>query len=209
MSAAPSSPLAFRRPSVCGGGLAARTPHFAGRPNRRFASAWRARGVFSHTQSGWSGLVDQTFAGLVETPPSRSFPELYDQFRSAEAWRIYDDVVPFLEVLRRRGFKIGAVSNWDERLRPLLHTIGLAVWFDAIVISAEFGAAKPHPSIFQHAAAQLQTDPALILHIGDSREEDYEAARAAGFRALLLRRGEPPCPGEQIPSLSGAFPWFA
>jgi putative hydrolase of the HAD superfamily len=174
--------------------------------NRQFAAAWRGRSNFSHTQSGWSELVDQTFAGLVETPPSRSFfPELYKAFSSAEAWRIYPDVLPCLEELRRRGLKLGAISNWDERLRPLLHELKLAAWFDAIVISVEAGRTKPDPAIFQSAAEKLQTDPASILHIGDSRVEDFEAARAAGFQALLLRRGQPPQTDEQVPSLSEAL----
>ena len=174
--------------------------------NRQFAAAWRTKRDFSHTQSGWSELVDRTFAGLVETPPSRSFfPALYAEFASPSAWRIYDDVLPCLEQLRRRGLKVGAISNWDERLRPLLKDLGLVTWFDAIVISVEAGSAKPHPAIFQRAAHELQTDPAAILHLGDSRVEDFAAARAAGFQALLLRRGEPPRADEQISSLAEAF----
>jgi putative hydrolase of the HAD superfamily len=174
--------------------------------NRQFAGAWRARRNFSHTRSSWSELVDQTFAGLVETPPSRSFfPELYEKFSSADAWRVYPDVLPCLEELRRRSLKLGAISNWDERLRPLLQELKLAPWFDAIVISAEVGRTKPDPAIFQRAAEQLQTDPASILHIGDSRAEDFEAARAAGFQALLLRRGEPPRTDEQVASLADAL----
>jgi putative hydrolase of the HAD superfamily len=174
--------------------------------NRRFAAAWRDKRDFSHTQAGWSELVDRTFAGLVETPPSRSFfPELYKEFSSAKAWRIYDDVLPCLEQWRRRGLKLGAISNWDERLRPLLQELKLDTWFDAIVISAEAGRAKPHPAIFQRAAEELQTDPAAILHLGDSRVEDFTAARAAGFQALLVRRGEPPRADEQISSLAEAL----
>jgi putative hydrolase of the HAD superfamily len=174
--------------------------------NRQFAAAWRAKRNFSHTQAGWSGLVDQTFAGLVETPPSRSFfPELYQEFSSAKAWRIYDDVLPFLEQMRRRGLKLGAISNWDERLRPLLKELRLDAWFDAIVISVEVGRPKPDPAIFQRAAEQLQTDPASILHLGDSRVEDFEAARAAGFQSLMVRRGEPPRPDDQISSLAEAL----
>ena len=150
--------------------------------------------------------MDQTFAGLVETPPEPEFfPELYDQFRSADAWRIYDDVVPFLEVLRRRGLKVGRVSNWDERLRPLLHTIGLAVWFDAIVISAEFGAGQTAPLRFPTRRRAIANRSGSILHLGDSRVEDFEAARAAGFQALLLRRGQPPQTSAQVPSLAEAL----
>ncbi len=151
--------------------------------------------------------MDQTFAGLVATPPSRSFfPDLYAAFSSPSAWRVYDDVLPCLEQWRRRGLKLGAISNWDDRLRPLLQQLGLAGWFDAIVISAEVGLTKPHPAIFQRAAHLLQTAPPAILHLGDSRVEDFDAARAAGFQSLLLRRHEPPRPNQQISSLADALP---
>jgi len=41
--------------------------------------------------------------------------------------------------------------------------------------------------------------------LGDSRVEDFTAARAAGFQALLVRRGEPPRADEQISSLAEAL----
>ena len=94
--------------------------------NRQFVAAWRARKDFFHTLAGWSELVDQTFAGLVEIPPSRSFfPELFKEFSSARSWRIYDDVLPCLEQLRRRGLKVGAISNWDQRLSPAVEGNGV------------------------------------------------------------------------------------
>jgi dihydrofolate synthase/folylpolyglutamate synthase len=167
--------------------------------NQRFAAAWKAKRNFGYTKSDWSDLVDQTFAGLAATPPSASFfLELYQQFAGAAAWRIYEDVRPCLERLRRSGIKLGAISNWDERLRPLLQALELDRYFDAIVISGETGHHKPAPEIFRAAASQLKTPPQAILHIGDSRVEDFEGAQAAGFQALLLTRG--PAAGNKMSS---------
>ena len=177
--------------------------------NRQFVSAWKAKKDFFHTRSGWSDLVDQTFAGLAETPPSRTFfAALYEAFAAPSAWRIFVDVLPCLEELRRRRLKLGAISNWDERLRPLLQKLQLDVWFDAIVISVEAGRSKPDAAIFQRAAGQLEVDPASILHIGDSGWEDMEGARAAGFQSLLIRRGEPAIPNRQISSLTEVLAWL-
>jgi dihydrofolate synthase/folylpolyglutamate synthase len=174
--------------------------------NRRFAAAWKARKNFSHTRADWQRLVDQTFAGLVKAPPSADFfPALYDAFASPAAWRIYDDVLPCLEELRRRGLKLGAVSNWDERLRPLLREMKLDVWFDSIVISAEVGRPKPDAAMFLRAAGELKTAPASILHVGDSRAEDFAGARAAGFRSLLLKRGAFARPSREISALNEVF----
>lgn len=171
--------------------------------NERFAGAWKAKKDFAHRKSDWSELVDQTFAGLAATPPSASFfPELYDQFTEPAAWRIYDDVRPCLERLRRNGFKLGVISNWDERLRPLLRTLDLDRYFDTLIISVEADHCKPAPEIFQLAAQQLGVPPRAILHVGDSQTEDFNGALAAGFQAQLLTRREKAAGNGVLTSLS-------
>jgi putative hydrolase of the HAD superfamily len=133
--------------------------------------------------------VNQTFAGLTATPLDTSFfSELYEEFTDPATWRVYEDVRPCLDRLLGSGIKLGVISNWDERLRPLLRALDLDRYFHTIVVSAEAGFHKPGPEIFRAAAKQLLTPPQAILHIGDSRSEDYEGARAAGFQSLLLKR---------------------
>jgi dihydrofolate synthase / folylpolyglutamate synthase len=170
--------------------------------NQRFAAAWKAKKNFSYTKSDWSALVDETFAGLAGTRPSASFfSELYEEFAGAAAWRIYEDVLPCLKRLRSGGIKLGAISNWDERLRPLLRALELDEYFDIIVISSQAGHHKPDPEIFRAAAQQLRVPPCSILHVGDSRREDFEGARAAGFQSVLLTRGSSGAESGSIVSL--------
>jgi dihydrofolate synthase/folylpolyglutamate synthase len=160
--------------------------------DRQFVEVWAAKQNFSYSVADWSNLVRQTFAGLTAAPPSAGlFSALYGHFASAAPWRIFDDVEPCLRELKRRGIKLGIISNWDDRLRPLLRALELDGYFDSIVISGEAGWQKPDPNIFQAAAAQLSTAPGAILHIGDSASEDVAGARAAGLQTLLLTRGRP------------------
>jgi dihydrofolate synthase / folylpolyglutamate synthase len=170
--------------------------------NQKFAAAWQAKKNFGYKRSDWSQLVDQTFAGLAATPPDADFfSELYEEFAGAAAWRVYEDVRPCLERLRRGGLKLGVISNWDERLRPLLKALALDRYFDAVVVSCESGHPKPGPEIFRTAANQLLTPPQAILHIGDSRREDFQGAQAAGFQSILLARGSAPVQCGAIASL--------
>ncbi len=158
--------------------------------DRQFARAWAGKKNFSHRRSEWVELVRQTFDGLAAAPPSEIlFDALYEQFGKARAWRIFEDLEPCLRELKRRGLKLGVISNWDERLRPLLVELKLDHYFDSIAVSGPGGIQKPDPRIFQTAAAELKTEPAGILHIGDSASEDVAGARAAGLHALLLTRG--------------------
>jgi putative hydrolase of the HAD superfamily len=155
----------------------------------RFRALWPGRLHLAETRAGWEQLVDDIFEGLVEIPPSRTFfAEIYDRFAQAEAWRIYDDVLPVLDQLAARGMRLAVISNWDERLRDLLRRLRLDVRFEAIVVSSEVGHAKPHRAIFDQAAMKLGLPASQILHIGDSAEMDLHGARAAGFKALQIRR---------------------
>jgi putative hydrolase of the HAD superfamily len=170
--------------------------------DQQFAQAWAARKNFHYALSDWSDLVQQTFSGLAQTPVSEKlFDALYRHFATAAPWRIFDDVAPCLRELKRRGLKLGLISNWDDRLRPLLRELQLDHYFDCIVISAEAGSQKPDPKIFQAAATQLGLPPEALLHVGDSASEDVAGARAAGLQTLLLIRGRAPASLRSIISL--------
>ena len=158
--------------------------------NRQFAAAWGGLKNFNHGREEWAALVDQTFAGLGEKPPGETFfSELYDRFTEPEAWHVFEDVLPTLDALAARGINRGVISNWDERLHPLLEKLRLRKYFDAVIISRDIGFPKPSPVIFEQASRKMGVAPQFILHVGDSPEHDLEGAKAAGFEALLLERG--------------------
>ena len=100
----------------------------------------------------------------------------------------YPDAAPALEDLGRRGLKLVCVSNWDCSLGSVLERCGLSDHLDGTVSSAEAGARKPDPAIFEPALAIAGCGPRDALHVGDTAEEDVAAARAAGIRVLLIDR---------------------
>lgn len=156
--------------------------------NARFNAAWRARQSFGHSRNDWEALVTEVFEN--STTPG-FFGELYDRFAEPDAWHIYEDVLPALDQLASRQIKLAIISNWDERLRPLLRRLKLAQYFDAFAISLEVGYPKPCPAIFAHAAKELDLPSNTILHVGDSPEMDIAGATAAGFQAVHIHRGGP------------------
>src|SRR5438105_3059127 len=98
--------------------------------NRNFAAAWREKKNFQHTREDWAQLVDSTFAGLCQPLPSQTFfPAIYERFAQSDAWRIYDDVLPSLDALDALDLPLAIISNWDQRLRPLLQQLGLDRYF--------------------------------------------------------------------------------
>ena len=170
--------------------------------NRQFAKAWREVRDFNYTEVSWAKIVDATFYGLCQTLPSQSFfPELYRRFSQADTWRVYADVLPTLEQLASEGLKLGIISNWDDRLRPLLAALKLDKYFEVILISCESAFSKPSPVMFNLAAEKLGMAPERVLHVGDSLELDVQGAQAAGMKAAWLRRGGTSSGDGQISSL--------
>ncbi|MBC8096085.1 MAG: HAD-IA family hydrolase [Akkermansiaceae bacterium] len=169
--------------------------------NERFKTAWRSCKDFDYTRVGWENLVQQTFAGLIPSAVS-FFPELYERFTEPEAWQVFDDVRPTLDKLAEEEIRLVVISNWDDRLRPLLKRLKLDQYFESLIVSCEVGFAKPSPIIFEQAASRLGLAPGDILHVGDSAEMDLRGARAAGFQAIQLKRGEEAKSPDVITSLA-------
>ena len=102
--------------------------------------------------------------------------------------RAYPDAEPALRELHERGLRLLALSNWDCSLPQVLARCGLDGLLDGVVTSAAVGAPKPEPEIFSRALELAGCTPEEAIHVGDTREEDVEGARAAGIRALLIDR---------------------
>ena len=114
----------------------------------------------------------------------------------------YGDVMPALGELRERGLVLVIASNWDCSLPEWLGPTGILELVDGVVTSAEVGAAKPDPRVFERALAVAGVEPGAALHVGDKVDNDLEGAAAAGMRGVLVQReGEPPPGLEAIRSL--------
>ena len=154
---------------------------------RAFRESWAALkqpGLTTSRKDWWREVVFRTLG--QENEPC--FEELYQIFMHADAWQVFPDVEETLHEARSRGLHVGVISNWDERLRPLLDEMGLAHYFNSITISCEVGVEKPGEEIFRAALRTAGVSPTEAVHIGDSENEDVCGAEAAGLTALLLTR---------------------
>lgn len=112
-------------------------------------------------------------------------------------------MLPTLDTLAARGLPLAIVSNWDSQLPRLLELRGLAPYFRTVSVSAIEETGKPGAEIFRRTCERLGVAAGEALHVGDSLRDDYDGARAAGLRALLLdRRGEHRDVPERIATLA-------
>jgi putative hydrolase of the HAD superfamily len=111
-----------------------------------------------------------------------------ERMMAAIRFRAYPDAEPALASLRDRGMALVCVSNWDCSLSSVLDRCGLGPLLHGVVTSAEWGARKPDPAIFERALELAGCAPEEALHVGDTPAEDLAGAEAAGIPAVLIAR---------------------
>lgn len=148
----------------------------------------------------WWAIAAQTFqkAGVLNqfTDFEAFFTALYEYFATADPWFIYPDIRSSLERWQAQGIELGVLSNFDSRLYAVLPALDLAGFFTSVTISTEVGAAKPDAKMFEAALRKHDCPADAAWHVGDSFQEDYEGAKAAGLRGIWLRR---PTPSAVVP----------
>jgi putative hydrolase of the HAD superfamily len=156
---------------------------------------YQRRGVQFSTSSEssrefWIGLYREHLANLgvdgalIETLPER----IYAGFTSAASYRMFADARPALHAARRRGLKVGVLSNWEPWLVRLLAELKIDHLLDFVVVSGICGYEKPDPRIYQEALAAAGVDPDALVHVGDSPHADVSGARRAGITPVLIDR---------------------
>jgi putative hydrolase of the HAD superfamily len=112
--------------------------------------------------------------------------EMERRWAHSAHFELYEDAVPVLADLRRRGLKIGLLSNSSRNLGEFVLHHGLVA--DAVLTSHAHGKTKPHESIFRALLALLEVEPGHAAMVGDTLHEDIEGARAVGMHAVLVDR---------------------
>jgi epoxide hydrolase-like predicted phosphatase len=84
------------------------------------------------------------------------------------------------------AYKVGLISNAWSGLRAYIEREKIGDAFDAIVISAEVGAAKPSAKIFQHALDQLGVSPDEAVFVDDFIE-NIEGCEKLGMKGIHFK----------------------
>lgn len=168
---------------------------------RAFGTAWRempvrpaVHGPRADDDKGWwrelvERVLDECGPKGEGTAREAYFEELYREFTLPGVWELYPEVNEVLASLQP-CFRLGVISNFDGRLRPILKHLGVLDRLDPVVISSEAGADKPDAWIFEQALKQAGVAPDEALHVGDDPERDWQGAASAGLHVFRLSRPE-------------------
>lgn len=112
--------------------------------------------------------------------------ELWFKYAELEA---YPDVIETLTQLKAKGAKLGVITNALQHEHTyILKKLGLTDYFDIVIGVDVCKKAKPDVAIFHYALEKLHVHPEETIFVGDSVEYDYEGARKAGLKPLIISR---------------------
>jgi len=99
---------------------------------------------------------------------------------------LFSEAPSVLTKARAAGLRLAVCSNLAREYGPTVRR--LVPELDAYVFSYEVGVAKPHPTMYRIACAELRCNPAETVFVGDSKRCDYRGPRAFGMDARWLDR---------------------
>jgi HAD superfamily hydrolase (TIGR01549 family) len=137
--------------------------------------------------------VNQTLSYLGTQPYSeKQIKKAVEAFFSEYQghWRLGDDTLKRLEILKKRGFRLGIISNASDRedVRVLMRKGSLEPFFEHVIVSAEEGFRKPHPKIFQKGLKLFRIAPEDCIMIGDTLSADILGANQLGIFSIWINR---------------------
>jgi putative hydrolase of the HAD superfamily len=150
-------------------------------------------------ESAWHrGRTDHSSAHLDEILAAAGLDPQHDRHLLALAayrrfWEPHThtdpQVRPLWEGLRRRGMRIGVLSNtiWSRDYhREVFARDGVLGLIDGDVYSSEIHVVKPHAEAFLAACAVVGVSPARAVYVGDRIYEDVHGPQQVGMRAIWI-----------------------
>jgi FMN phosphatase YigB (HAD superfamily) len=154
---------------------------------RRHSQLW-----LQHRASGGDPDIDGYLwlaAFQAALGPFRALAKpMLEWFLDGKLDALYDDVVPALDWLKARSYRLGILSNFRSQLGERLEGLGICRYFDFLTVSEIEGIKKPALRVFEIATERAGVPASRILYVGDNPETDIHGALAANLHVALIDR---------------------
>lgn len=110
---------------------------------------------------------------------------------------LHKSIIPMLSALKKKGIRIGLISNCFSEEAIVIKKSILYPYFDMVCLSCDEGLKKPDPAIYKKCLEGLNLDAGDCLYVGDGGSDELEAAKIVGMKAaqavwyLKERVGQP------------------
>ena len=117
---------------------------------------------------------------------------LAETYRAASRFRLqpYPGVVDTIRQLHQ-NYHLAIVSDGQTAYAvPELNTVGLAGYFDPIIISGDVGVRKPHERLFTDALTAMKMTPSEVLFVGNDMYRDVYGAKRVGMTTVFCKSNQ-------------------
>ncbi len=125
-----------------------------------------------------------------------------------QPWRltVFEDAWRAVEGLRA-ACRFGVISNFTDTcfLHRAVQRLGLADFFESVVVSEEVGWRKPHPRIFRRFLQQMGVDAEDVLFVGDDLQCDIVGAKNVGMRTAWIVRDATTVVNDEVTTIHPDF----
>jgi len=97
---------------------------------------------------------------------------------------LHEEILPMFEELKKKGYKVGLLSNCYFEEATVIKNSVLWQYFDVAYLSCEQGMAKPEEEFFLRCANALGVGPSECLYVGDGGSHELETAERLGMRPV-------------------------
>jgi FMN phosphatase YigB (HAD superfamily) len=160
------------------------------------AAMWQATREAEHSHGrspDFLALVRERAAEYGVALTAEQAETLWDAWHLGGAYLgrvLFPDSIATLEELRRRGYRLGCVTNRPHggaRFLEELRESGLLDLFEALAVSCDDGWLKPNAALFRLALEELGVAAGEAVMVGDDLRADVMGAKALGMVAVWKR----------------------
>lgn len=154
---------------------------------RRFTEAAHAEGKETHNRFWISAALQELGYQIAPEDPriARAVEAYFSAFVDYAA--PIPGTVDMLAALKAR-YRLGLLSNLTHAPAALgiIDRLGMAPFFDVVLVSGQLGYRKPHPRVFLALLEQLGTAKEHTAFVGDNLDIDVRGAQQAGLQPIWM-----------------------
>ena len=153
----------------------------------RFLEETKIDGRETHNRFWISAALETQ--GYNVPPDDIRISRAVDDYFSAffDHCRLIPETIEMLETLKGQ-YQLGLLSNFTHSpaAREIIERLGLAPFFEIVLISGDLGYRKPYPLVFFQLRDSLGVKNHEMLFIGDDPVSDIAGARQAGLGPVWM-----------------------
>jgi putative hydrolase of the HAD superfamily len=123
------------------------------------------------------------FSDLGRENEAQGFVEFLNNAAPGE---INTEILVLIELLEKKGYKIGLLSNNTSSGAAEARAVGVDDVFKVALFSAEVGCMKPHKEAFELLATKLEVNVSDMIFVDDS-PKSLEKASEIGYTPILYK----------------------